>query len=161
MSKNTCWNFFIKPWLFQQPPETKLFTSVASVRGQNLACYVSFNISYSLVLWVKIWQIFIPMTLELLKTHHCAMVQSQIMMIPIKLGNINRTSLESRSWLWKIYLSKLLFELRCLCVFLSVRVSFCKKNFFVQNGSNSQIRWTDISNSRIQARRAWRLVEYN
>ena len=71
MSKNTCWNFFIKPWLFQQPPETKLFTSVASVRGQNLACYVSFNISYSLVLWVKIWQIFIPMRLELLKTHHC------------------------------------------------------------------------------------------
>ena len=32
--------------------------------------------------------------------------------------------------------------------------------FFVQNGSNSQIRWTDISNSRIQARRAWRLVNY-
>ena len=54
--------------------------------------------------------------------------------------------------------SKLLFELRCLCVFPSVCLSFCKKNFFVQNGSNSQIRWTDISNSRIQARRAWRLV---
>ena len=32
------------------------------------------------------------------------MVQSQIMMIPIKLGNINSTSLESRSWLWQIYL---------------------------------------------------------
>ena len=30
-------------------------------------------------------------------------VQSQIMMIPIKFGNINSTSLESRSWLWKIY----------------------------------------------------------
>ena len=30
----------------------------------------------------------------------------------------------------------------------------------VQNGSNSQIRWTDISNSRIQARRAWFLVLY-
>ena len=79
MSKNTCWNFFIKPWLFQQPPETKLFTSVASVRGQNLACYVSFNISYSLVLWVKIWQIFIPMRLELLKTHHCAVALSNPM----------------------------------------------------------------------------------
>jgi hypothetical protein len=30
--------------------------------------------SYILVLWVKIWQIFIPMRLELLKTHHCALV---------------------------------------------------------------------------------------
>ena len=29
--------------------------------------------SYSLVLWVKIWQIFSPMRLELLKTHHCAL----------------------------------------------------------------------------------------
>ena len=28
----------------------------------------------------------------------------------------------------------------------------------IQNGSNSQSRWTDISNSRIQARRAWLLV---
>ena len=61
--------------------------------------------------------------------------------------------------------SKLLFERRCLCVFpsvcLSVWVSFCKKKHFsVQNGSNSQIRWTDISNSRIQARRAWFLVSY-
>ena len=57
-------------------------------------------------------------------------------------------------------ISKLLFELRCLSVCLSEWVSFCKKIFFVQNGSNSQIRWTDISNSRIQARRAWRLVNY-
>ena len=57
--------------------------------------------------------------------------------------------------------SKLLFELRCLCVFPSVCPSFCKKKFFVQNGSNSQIRWTDISNSRIQAQRAWRLVKHN
>ena len=32
------------------------------------------------------------------------MVQLQIMMIPIKLGNINSTFLESRSWLRKIYL---------------------------------------------------------
>ena len=31
----------------------------------------------------------------------------------------------------------------------------------VQNGSNSQIRWTDISNSRIQVRRAWFLVRSN
>ena len=46
----------------------------------------------------------------------------------------------------------------CASVHLSVWVSFCKKIFFVQNGSNSQIRWTDISNSRIQAQRAWRLV---
>ena len=30
----------------------------------------------------------------------------------------------------------------------------------VQNGSNLQIRWTDISNSRIQARMAWFLVIY-
>ena len=73
MSKNTCWNFFVKPWLLQQPPETKLLISVASVRGQNLTCNVSFNLSYSLVLWVKIWQIFIPSRLELLKTHHCAL----------------------------------------------------------------------------------------
>ena len=29
--------------------------------------------NYSLVLWVKIWQIFIPGRLELLKTHHCAL----------------------------------------------------------------------------------------
>ena len=29
----------------------------------------------------------------------------------------------------------------------------------VQNGSNLQIRWTDISNSRIQAQRAWFLVQ--
>ena len=28
----------------------------------------------------------------------------------------------------------------------------------IQNGSNSQIQWTDISNSRIQAQRAWFLV---
>ena len=45
----------------------------------------------------------------------------------------------------------------CACFRLSV---FLQKKFFVQNGSNSQIRWTDISNSRIQARRAWRLVFY-
>ena len=31
--------------------------------------------SYSLVLWVKIWQIFIPSRLELLKTHHCALIE--------------------------------------------------------------------------------------
>ena len=49
---------------------------MASVRGQSLACYVSFNMSYSLVLRVKIWQIFIPMRLELLKTHHCALAGS-------------------------------------------------------------------------------------
>ena len=30
------------------------------------------------------------------------MQKSQIMMIPIKIGNINSISLESRSWLWKI-----------------------------------------------------------
>ena len=40
----------VKPWQLQQPPETKLLISVASVRGQNLACNVSFNMSYSLVL---------------------------------------------------------------------------------------------------------------
>ena len=28
----------------------------------------------------------------------------------------------------------------------------------VQNGSNLQIRWTDILNSKIQAQRAWFLV---
>ena len=39
----------------------------------NLACNVSFNMSYSLVLWVKIWQIFTPSRLELLKTHHYAL----------------------------------------------------------------------------------------
>ena len=44
----------------------------------------------------------------------------------------------------------------CACFHLS----FCKKKFFIQNGSNSQIRWTDISNSRIQAWRAWFLVLY-
>ena len=43
----------------------------------------------------------------------------------------------------------------CPSVWVSV---FLQKKIFVQNGSNSQIRWTDISNSRIQARRAWRLV---
>ena len=31
--------------------------------------------SYSLVLWVKIWQIFTPSRLELLKTHHCAVAK--------------------------------------------------------------------------------------
>ena len=46
------------------------------------------------------------------------------------------------------------------CVRLSEWVSFCKKKIFVQNGWNLQIRWTDISNSRIQARRAWSLVLY-
>ena len=45
-----------------------------------------------------------------------------------------------------------------MSVRVSVCLSFCKKNFFVQNGSNLQIRWTDISNSRIQARRSWFLV---
>ena len=69
----------------------------------------------------------------------------------------------SQSFL-SFFISKLLFELRCLCVFPSVCpsvwVSFCKKFFFVQNGWNLQIRWTDISNSRIQARRAWSLVYY-
>ena len=45
-----------------------------------------------------------------------------------------------------------------LSVWVSEWVSFCKKIFFVQNGSNLQIRWTDISNSRIQAQRAWFLV---
>ena len=37
--KNTCWNFFVKPWLLQQPPETKLLISVASVRGQKFSLY--------------------------------------------------------------------------------------------------------------------------
>ena len=63
--------------------------------------------------------------------------------------------LKRKDWR-KELLSKLLFERRRLCVRLSVCLS--AKIFFVQNGSNSQIRWTDISNSRIQARRAWFLV---
>ena len=46
------------------------------------------------------------------------MVQSQIMMIPIKLGNINSTSLESRSWLRKIY-------------YLFKTAEKCYKNYYV------------------------------
>ena len=42
----------------------------------------------------------------------------------------------------------------CACFRLSECLSVCP----VQNGSNSQSRWTDISNSRIQAGRAWFLV---
>ena len=61
---------------------------------------------------------------------------------------------------WIYYRSYLNYYLSfdvCACFHLS----FCKKKKnFVQNGLNSQIRWTDISNSRIQARRAWRLVIY-
>ena len=48
-----------------------------------------------------------------------------------------------------------------MSVRVSVWVSEClsaKKKTSVQNGSNSQIWWTDISNSRIQAQRAWFLV---
>ena len=56
------------------------------------------------------------------------------------------------------YLNYYLSGAVCASVCLSV---FLQKKFFVQNGSNSQIRWTDISNSRIQARRAWRLVKDN
>ena len=92
MSKNTCLNFFVKPWLFQQPPETKLFISVASVRGQNLACNVSFNMSYSLVLWNKIWQIFNPMRLELLKTHHCVLLEK----LYFKRGNLTNSNVHSK-----------------------------------------------------------------
>ena len=34
--------------------------------------------SYSLVLWVKIWQFFFPSRLEVLKTHHCAVEDTVI-----------------------------------------------------------------------------------
>ena len=37
LSKNTCWNFFVKPWLLQQPPATKPLISVASLRGQKFS----------------------------------------------------------------------------------------------------------------------------
>ena len=37
----------------------------------NLVFNASFHMSYSLLDWVEIWQIFIPRRLELLKTHHC------------------------------------------------------------------------------------------
>ena len=84
MPKNTCWNLFVKPWLLQQPPETKLLISVASVRGQRFN--VSFNVSYSLVLWVKIWQIFIPSRLELLKTHHCALSSTVCNIVGFKMS---------------------------------------------------------------------------
>ena len=30
--------------------------------------------SYSLLVWVEVWQIFIPKRLELLKTHHCVLL---------------------------------------------------------------------------------------
>ena len=86
MSKNTCWNFFIKPWLFQQPLETKPLISVASVRNQKFGCNVSFNVSYSLVLWVKIWQIFIPSRLEMLKTHHCALSSTVCNIVGFKMS---------------------------------------------------------------------------
>ena len=33
----------------------------------------SFHMSYSLLEWVENWQIFIPSRLELLKTHHCVL----------------------------------------------------------------------------------------
>ena len=45
---------------------------------KTLAGNVSFNMSYILVLWIKIWQIFIPSRLELLKTHHCALYSTQL-----------------------------------------------------------------------------------
>mgnify|MGYP006975543316 CR=1 FL=1 len=61
-------------------------------------------------------------------------------------------------YLLKLYLNYYLSHDVCVCFRLSVCLSvFLQIFFFVQNGSNSQIWWTDISNSRIQARRAWSL----
>ena len=37
VKKNTYRILFVKPWLPQQPPETKLLISVASVRGQKFS----------------------------------------------------------------------------------------------------------------------------
>ena len=62
-----------------------------------------------------------------------------------------------KSFLEVLHLNYYLSYDVCACFRPSVCLIFCKKKFFVQNASNSQIRWTDISNSRIQARRAWRL----
>ena len=70
------------------------FLTHSLIRDQNLACYVSFDMSYSLVLWITIWKIVIPMRLELLKTHHCScMASSQ--------GNFvaAHADLESKNWL--------------------------------------------------------------
>ena len=71
--------------------------------------------SYSLVLWVKIWQIFIPMRLELLKTHHCAVWNMKMKSIIIFIvSNLKpwswfnfisiaeRTCRDAKNLLWKI-----------------------------------------------------------
>ena len=54
-------------------------------------------------------------------------------------------------WWRRQYLSILLFERRCLSFRLSASVR-------LQTFPVIRFRWTDISNSRIQARRAWFLV---
>ena len=48
------------------------YWSQCVTKGWNIAFYASFHMSYSLLDWVEVWEIFIPKRLELLKTHHCA-----------------------------------------------------------------------------------------
>ena len=64
------------------------------------------------------------------------MVQLQIMMIPIKFGNINSTSLESRSWLWKIYLFIMFTWNICLKEILSKLVLVLIKMFWPRFTNN-------------------------
>ena len=73
--------------------------------------------SYSLLDWVEIWQFFIPRRLELLKTHHCALLdfkqfsieivsKSQDRCISNVLHNFSQFSLSAG----KIYLDPIRFK---------------------------------------------------
>ena len=97
---------------------------------------------------------------------HCVGGQFWASFSPVTKADLARNHLMK----YKRWLDKIIYKMKYLsydvcacfrpCVRLSEWVSFCKKKIFVQNGWNLQIRWTDISNSRIQARRAWSLVLY-
>ena len=65
----------------------------------------------------------------------CEEIQDSSYDVAIIMGGFAQSHLPVNS-LYQVILSKLLFERRCLFV----RLSFCKKKFFVQNGSNSKIR---------------------
>ena len=71
----------------------------------------------------------------------------------------NRMFFLTCSWMFLRYLNYYFSYNVCACFRLSVCLS--AKKIFNGNGSSSQIRWTDISNSRIQARMSWFLVINN
>ena len=74
-SKNTCLILFVlNLGHFNNLLRPNYLSQWSQLEIKKLACNASFNMSYCLLEFVKIWQIFLPSRLELLKTHHCTLV---------------------------------------------------------------------------------------